>query len=153
VLRLFVTKAELNEQILPQLKKFGDLKWSWLETAMRHHPDNPRLEVGVSRRVRELIDETGGEEQEARFMDALTAQLRTYEVGREQAMVYGWRVFFESGREELLAVCINMPAKRIEVCFYDEADWDEIKRLGVHLGEGQGTESINSQMRQLRQPN
>lgn len=40
VLRLYVTWAEFQAEIVPLIERFPDLRWTWLEKAMEHHPDN-----------------------------------------------------------------------------------------------------------------
>jgi hypothetical protein len=158
VLQLYVTRAEFAAQIIPVLQRFSDLKWGPLEEAMKHHPDNQDklpydvtspltsdlMEVFVSERLSKALDERGFSEGD--FTEAVEEQIRGYDIADNQTLVFGMEASLGK-----LAFFVDMPNRQVRACFYDEPDWEEIKRNGIHLGEGQSRASINSQMRQLQQ--
>jgi hypothetical protein len=108
------------------------------------------MPVHMTDRVRELKGPSGSK-TEAHFMNALLELMRRIEVGPGQAVLLKWPVTFTSGRQELLMVYINTFNKEVEICFPEEGN-PALVANSVDVS-GSSWEAINSQLRQLRQPN
>jgi hypothetical protein len=149
VLELYVTAAEFKEHADPVLKRFRTLGFQYLKVVEQHRPkDDSRVAVEVSPRLHDEIAD-----QEDELLAVLEDQLRAYDLGPEQTLVYRWPVGRRSGGEVMLAVMMDLPNNCIRVGYEDDFDWDAVEQQGVSLGGAKTLAAFNGQLRQLRRPN
>jgi hypothetical protein len=78
LLKLYITAAEFDDQLKPLLARFPDLRWTWMDVAHQHRPEQElqHWPVILSPRLRERYP-SESREQVSPLMEPLVAFLKT----------------------------------------------------------------------------